>query len=652
MMVLGSGSTAVTHLGSNKSRKLDVVAREANAPGAAEANAPWGGRRIVSTWPGQVRKNVVMPAGFRRLFHRRLAAWWTLAIGLTVTTAVGWEMHREAVAMDRQRLAMRVAEVQSQLDARIEKSEMLLQHLRDYLTISGERRNQVFARWCYENGLTINCPWILGIAVATNRYDSGWRMNLPPEPSTWTKADWQTLPQLALQSRIECHLAMRSDLKGVVQFLADYDLKRSFQPKDPGAILDPLSSAIRGSRLGMSGHRTTMMDFIGGKEVAGTLFFVPVYEPGLTDILAVKGRSRYDQVCARWLNLSAIIVAAVDFKHLTDSIRDAAPADLGIEIFSSTSVLSSDTWLNPSEGGPHAADPRFKAYLKHHQTWPMYGQKFSIFFYTTPLFEAQSPRRLAKISGGAGTLLTLLATALVGVATRARSQQEQLTEQIRDARDALAAAQRERTKISRDLHDGTIQSLYAIQLGLERTLEQVRAAPERAGRELWLVRSELDTVISEIRQFITTDAEPVESVDFRAVLEALVQRAQAGTGARIALQCDASATSQLTGEQAVQLANIVREALSNSLRHGRPQAVRVTVHSESAGFVLEVADDGKGFDTRAPSRSGVGLVSMASRARDIGGHLEIQSTSGAGTRVRVHIPARSTDLGGLKKPAA
>ena len=156
---------------------------------------------------------------------------------------------------------------------------------------------------------------------------------------------------------------------------------------------------------------------------------------------------------------------------------------------------------------------------------------------------------------------------------RARNRLELLTEQIREARDALAAAQKERNKISRDLHDGTIQSLYAIQLGLGHTVEKLGAEPAKAGRELSSVRRELDAVIAEIRQFITAEAGPDKAVDFSAVLQALVQRAATGSTAQIAVQCDRRVSSRLTGDQAVQLANITREALSNSLRHAKPQQV-------------------------------------------------------------------------------
>lgn len=623
----------------------------------------------------------------QRLLQRRHAAWWTLAAGLAVTAAVGWEMHREAVEMDRQRLLMRASEIQSQLDSRLEKSEMLLQHLRDYLMLSGENRNAVFARWCYQNGLTINCPWILGVAVATNRNEVNLRATLPNPSTIWTEADWQTLWNLAKETPIECHLALCSNLTDGKQFLPDYDLRcmrSDYDPSKPITDRTWLAGAILGARPNMSERQVVMWN-TNRNPIVGTSYYVPVYRPAVADYLAVEVRTRAFHQGARWLHLSAVIVAPVDFRRLVDAIRDGTPADLEIELFSSTNQTKS-AWLSNQRGTPRAADPEFKAYLTHRQTWPMYGQRFSIFFYTTPLFEAQSPRRLAKTAVAAGLAVTLLASALVGVSVRARNRQDGLTQQIREARDALAAAQREREKFSRDLHDGTIQSLYAIQLGLGHTVEKIEAAPAHARRELSAVRREMDTVIAEIRQFITAGAEAEQAVDFCAVLHALAQRARGGTTARIELHCDPEASARLTGDQAVQLANIAREALSNALRHGKPQRVEIRLRSEPEAVVLEVADDGAGFEpAQAPpagtgragiparpasvfdassagadqrsrradwkvrppgpaeptpavaNQRGVGLASMLARAQELGGTLTVDSSPGRGTRVVVRL---------------
>jgi len=377
--------------------------------------------------------------------------------------------------------------------------------------------------------------------------------------------------------------------------------------------------------------------------MVGTLFYVPIYSPEAVSLLAeaesVQPGKWGVHAWLRWLHFRSMIVAPVDFDALVEAIQNGVPADLGIELFSSTNQTTG-TWL--SEGGnPRAADPAFKAYLTHRQTWPMYGERFSIFFYTTPLFEAQSPLRLARIAVASDIALTLLATALVGVVQRARDRQESLTDQIREARDALAAAQKERNQISRDLHDGTIQSLYAIQLGLEQTAGRQAAEPATAGRELRAVRRDLDAVIAEIRQFITAETKTDGAVDFRSVLESLAQRARAGTTTRIELDCDASTARNLAGEQAVQLANIVREALSNSLRHARAGAIRLNLRQEADAAVLEVVDDGCGFDPQAQARVGVGLGNMASRAGEMGGEFSLRSAAGEGTRLKVRLPRRA-----------
>jgi hypothetical protein len=313
-----------------------------------------------------------MPFGLHRLFRRRQAPWWMLVAGLAVTAALGWKLHRSAVEMDRQRL---------------EKSEMLLQNLRDYLMLSGENRNQVFARWCYENGLSINCPWLYGIAVATNPNEAHWKSQLPNPPETWTAADWETFRQLARRHVIDCEIALTSETKDGQQFLDDYGFQRLLRDQDPFAM------AAKESRVSMSEQRWVMMD-ANGNRLRGTLYHAPIYKPEVADLLGDEASTKRTNTWFRWMLLTSVILAPVDFKALAQSVWGGVPADLGMELFSLTNQTATN-WLNSSEGAPHAADPKFQAYLTHCQPWPMYGKRFSIFFYTTPLFEAQSPRRLA-----------------------------------------------------------------------------------------------------------------------------------------------------------------------------------------------------------------------------------------------------------------
>ena len=592
---------------------------------------------------------------FRRLqpcLQRRYAAWWTLLAGLTMTGVLGWVLEREAKTLDRQRLAVRVAEVTAQLDDRLEKTEMLVQHLRDYLMLSGENRNPLFARWCYENGLTINCPWVLGLAVATNRYEPNVGTALPKPLTDWGAEDWNLLGELVNKQPVECHLALRSEVGEGRQFLPDYNIQCSYQEgvsRKANSKNWWLIGSILGSRLGMSERQSVMLDR-NGEEMVGVVLYAAVYRPELADYLATPVTNPGNHRSARWMHLSAVIIAPLDFKRLTEAVWEGSPADLGVEIFSSTNNLTGETWLNGSGGTPKASDPTFKPYLSHHHSWPMHGQRFTLYFHTTPLFEAQSPRRLANTAVAAGLAVTLMASGLVGVSVRARNRENALAGQIIEARDALAAAQRERVKISRDLHDGTIQSLYAIQLGLARSAERMRLGPVQAGTELSLAQRELDAVIAEIRQYITTEGESGKPVDLGAVLEALAQRMRNGSRAQIRVRCEPAASTRVTGDQAVQLANLAREALSNALRHGRPEQVDLDLRLEGNCVVLEIVDNGEGFHPEASRGSGLGLSSMAARAQEAGGMLEVVSSPLKGTRVVVRLSVAPEEVVDFEAP--
>ncbi|GEM_PF-2101209 len=267
-----------------------------------------------------------MVIGDNRFFRTRNAVLLTLVSGLAVTGALGWQLHREAVAMDRQRLALRTAEIQSQLDTRLEKSEMLLQHLRDYLMFSRDYREPVFARWCKERGLLVNCPWIHGILVATNRTGALWRETLPNPPETWTATDWQTFSALSRGHPIECGIAMISRIDDSKRFLADYDLRGTKQQKSPFA------HTVSNARLGMSERRTVMLD-VEGNAILGTFFIVPVYDAESADLLDGNMENRRRNGPVRWLNLNSVILAPVDFNRLTKSVWGGHHSDVGIELF-------------------------------------------------------------------------------------------------------------------------------------------------------------------------------------------------------------------------------------------------------------------------------------------------------------------------------
>jgi len=261
---------------------------------------------------------------------------------------------------------------------------------------------------------------------------------------------------------------------------------------------------------------------------------------------------------------------------------------------------------------------------------------------STPHFERQSLRFRAWLVLAAGAAMTLLSACLVGISLRAGGRQEQMTAEVTEARDALAAAEKEREKLGHDLHDGAIQSLYAIQLGLTRTAQSVESSVPVAARVLNETRERVDEVISELRRFIVAreadqGGNPVVELD--DVLAAMVVRLQPTASAELNFQADPGVASRLSVAQALQLTLITRTALGNCLRHAQARRVEVSLRNGGGFIRLEIEDDGVGFTQDQSAQGGIGLQAMRARAAEAGGTLSVDSRPGAGTRIVITVPA-------------
>ena len=122
-------------------------------------------------------------------------------------------------------------------------------------------------------------------------------------------------------------------------------------------------------------------------------------------------------------------------------------------------------------------------------------------------------------------------------------------------------------------------------------------------------------------------------------LKGLVEEFQLRTGVLAIAEVDPAAAAELTG-RAADVVQLASEALSNVSRHAEAATCRVSLYRDPDGAVLEVDDDGRGFDPAAATgtgRPGPG-GNLRERAESLGGRAEIQSAPGEGTRVRVRIP--------------
>jgi signal transduction histidine kinase len=204
------------------------------------------------------------------------------------------------------------------------------------------------------------------------------------------------------------------------------------------------------------------------------------------------------------------------------------------------------------------------------------------------------------------------------------------------AAELVAAGDRERAQIARDLHDGTAQSLSALDMLLESTVNDAAAAPFR-DRLLQMQQINAET-LSEVRT-LSHNVHPrvLDDLGLPAAFEALGRR-MGRVGVDIRVTVDAPRTPSAT--VASVLYRVGQEALNNALRHGRPRTVDVRVEVNDAQAQLEVQDDGVGFDRMAlPKQSvGMGLFMMQERVALVEGTLSITSAPGKGTTVTATIP--------------
>jgi signal transduction histidine kinase len=201
----------------------------------------------------------------------------------------------------------------------------------------------------------------------------------------------------------------------------------------------------------------------------------------------------------------------------------------------------------------------------------------------------------------------------------------------------------ERLRISRDLHDGIIQGLYAVALSLEDVPDLMVDDPSDAAARVDRAIDRLNTSIGEIRSFImdlgTDTAEPA----FSNRLAGLTDELLLTSGGRMVVDHDlvgaVGIDDRLSTETSSQLLQIAREALSNAIRHSGAARVELSFRVDGTSGILTVEDDGRGFDTAAPQRAGhLGLANLRDRAASLGGTLDIISRSGAGTRIIASVP--------------
>ena len=245
---------------------------------------------------------------------------------------------------------------------------------------------------------------------------------------------------------------------------------------------------------------------------------------------------------------------------------------------------------------------------------------------------------VAHVDGGTIRELQTLAAAFNDMA-------QQIAASRAAQRSYVAAVTRtqeeERRRIARELHDGTVQALVAVGRRLEY-LEGATQDPE-LGSQLTTLRQQVGDSAAEVRRF-SRELRPLVLEDLGLVpaLRYLSNQLSEQDGIEVNLTVR-GAVGGLDSDQELVLFRIFQETLTNISKHAQATAVNALVESDAEGTLLQVSDNGRGFNqpfsTNEFARSGhFGLMGIQERAQLLGGRLELKSRPGQGTTVRVWLP--------------
>jgi signal transduction histidine kinase len=549
----------------------------------------------------------------------------TLAFGgLIITTAAAWQIDRWAQARDSERFTAEAQLVVKMIEQKMERYETALSRLRDACSQSrGMIPYADWAGWISRNlGMGHNFPNAACVLLAprvtrdqaeTFKKRAQAEVGQHPGDIVTARAGadfwfpvWRQYNSGWVATRF-----LGNDL------LSEREQLHSFEP------------ALK-STFGWVGPRPAHLLTQKGDSRVGFWFTIPLRP--LDNYVRIRGQFPSEtpedtvnrQARQRADEITGLLAAFLDGEGFLQEFNETN-SNTRVQLFTSQ-TLGSQSLVNPT----HTPPPTPLIAMNLPMRW--YGRGWTARVVSSPVFESGSLRYRTWLVRGVGGVMSLGGALVVAWAIRGRWRESTLAAQLREA---LSRQER----ISRDLHDGTLQSVYGIGLALQRAQKLAHHRPADLARQLTETAGALQRVILELRDFIRqTDPGGREEVPLGEALAGVVDHQRLGTDMELSLVVTPGTGTQLTPTHSLQLLNIAREALSNSIRHSQARNVRILLDQSGDLVRLTVADDGVGFDWNSQQHPGRGLSNLRARVRELRGHHRWEKVEPSGSCLVVEVP--------------
>jgi signal transduction histidine kinase len=593
-----------------------------------------------------------------------------LMVGLLVTGFEARSTWKDARAADRRRFEAACESMWELLESQIEMHQHALERFQDFTENKwpvgvGEWNNFVHTVHPVFNyaGLAeirfvalssslwrrlINCsihPAIKGRGNQNLSMPAEVDSPAPPEVFLWQSRRWM-IPNRNLSMPAEVDSPASREL-----FL--WQSRRWLIPNRCQSVdADPVLQLVMSRAMVAGLARVTPPRAIGvdwtGKVVYGFTFAIPAYAGKLSDLPSDRYH-HYDvnketetnfRRCETALGFT---LGSISVDRILANTFGTGPQEICMELLDvdrngvKRPLLEfPPAWAATWGAGPDGLtwEPTFRSESMH----PHYTGKLLARFHSTPLFDQRSTARRAWLVLWMGSGLSLAMSTVLWVQMRGRERATRLASALDESRQLLGRASELQTRISRDLHDGTVQSLFAIEMGLSRAARRLGETEE--ARMISDAIREMDAMIGDLRGFLTElDPEISPTQPAVSALSVLADRLRKATSREVVLEAEEGADAGLGQVAVVNLLQAAREGTSNALRHGGAMRVRLRLTRESGRRVrLSIEDDGKGFVvTEGALRVGGGLTNLRQRAESLGGRLLVESRPGGPTEVHFEI---------------